>query len=180
MRRLLAIPALIAAVAVGAAAAAGAGAGRVSVAVRNGGGRVSLGSGVTIRLPAGWHLTHGTGTPVSDPIPRLSAATFRVRFSKQYCVCDTQHVVNFPRNGAFLFVWEYTHPSRGELRGMPAHTTHFHIGPSAMGHDSCAPSDGRAFREGGRGYEVEIYLGPSAPASARAQIAEMLDSWRVT
>jgi hypothetical protein len=30
----------------------------------------------------------------------------------------------------------------------------------------------------GRGYQVQIYLGPDAPASARTQIAAILDSWR--
>jgi hypothetical protein len=41
-------------------------------------------------------------------------------------------------------------------------------------------SDTRLFREAGRGYQVQIYLGPAAPPSARAQIAAILDSWRVT
>jgi hypothetical protein len=36
------------------------------------------------------------------------------------------------------------------------------------------------FREGGRGYQVQIYLGAAAPASARRQIAFILDSWQVT
>jgi hypothetical protein len=35
------------------------------------------------------------------------------------------------------------------------------------------------FRDGDRGFQVEIYLGPDAPASARAQIAAILDSWQV-
>ena len=131
-------------------------------------------------LPAGWHLTRGKGTPLIDPVPRLSAATFRVRFSRQYCVCDTPHVTGFPRDGAYLFVMEYpavAHRDYGMFRG---HTTHFQIGRSAIKAGDCGPSDTVLFREGGRGYQAQIYLGPAAPASARAQIAAILNSWRVT
>ncbi|MGZ4244039.1 MAG: hypothetical protein ACXVSE_07090 [Solirubrobacteraceae bacterium] len=169
MRRLLLVPAL--ALAVTAAVTASAGAGDQ---------RTPVGGGVSVVLPAGWHLTHGKGTPLVDPIPRLSAATFAVRFSKQYCVCDTPHVANFARDGAYLFVMEYPAVARRNETTFGAHTKHFHIGRSAITAGDCGPSDARMFREGGRGYQVQIYLGPDAPASARAQIAAILDSWQVT
>jgi hypothetical protein len=135
---------------------------------------------VSVVLPAGWHLTHGKGTPLTDPIPRLSAATFRVRFSKRYFVCDTPHVTGFPRDGAYLFVMEYPAVARRDDGTFRPHTTHFHIGRSAIRAGDCGPSDTVIFRQDGRGYQVQIYLGPAAPASARTQIAAILDSWRVT
>ncbi|MGZ4481834.1 MAG: hypothetical protein ACXVY5_06480, partial [Gaiellales bacterium] len=45
--------------------------------------RQPVGGGISVVLPAGWHLTHGMGTPLRDPLPRLSAATFPVHFSSQ-------------------------------------------------------------------------------------------------
>jgi hypothetical protein len=164
---LLLVPAL--ALAVTAAVTAPAGAGDQ---------RTPLGGGVSVVLPAGWHLTHGKGTPLVEPFPRLSAATFAVRFSSQRCVCDTPHVADFPRDGAYLLVFEWPLP-RGRRTDMAAHTSHFRIGRSAIRPGDCAPSDNRLFREGDRGYQVQIYLGPKAPAYARRQIAEILDSWRV-
>jgi hypothetical protein len=86
------------------------------------------------------------------------------------------NVVGFPRTGALLVVWKYRRIARRDLRYFPAHAARFRIGRSAIAH-VCAPSDGRSFREGGRGFQVEIYLGRGAPASARAQIATILDSW---
>jgi hypothetical protein len=169
VRRLLLVPAL--ALAVTAAVTVPAGAGDQ---------RTPVGGGVSVVLPAGWHLTHGKGTPLVDPIPRFSAATFPVHFSREHCVCDTPRVASFPRDGAYLFVMEYPAVARSDYKTFRAHTTHFHIGRSAITPGDCSPSDTVLFREGGRGYQVQIYLGPHAPGSARAQIDAILDSWRVT
>jgi hypothetical protein len=168
VRRLLLVPALALAV-TAAVTASSAGAGDQ---------RTSLGGGVSAVLPAGWHLTHGKGTTLTEPFPRLSAATFAVRFSAQHCVCDTPRVANFPRDGAYLLVFEWPLPRR-QSHNLPAHSPHFHIARSAITRGDCSPSDNRLFREGGRGYQVQIYLGPDAPAAARRQIAAILDSWRV-
>jgi len=177
VRRLLLVPAL--ALGVTAALTAPAGAGdQVHRPVV--GGRLQVGGGVSVVLPAGWNVTHGMGTPLRDPVPRLSAATFPVHFSRQYCVCDTPHVARFPRGGAYLFAMEYPALGHADLKHFPSHTSRFRIGPSAIKHGDCGPSDERLFREGGRGFQVQIYLGPDASASARAQIAAILDSWQVT
>ncbi len=183
MRRLILVPVLVLAVTAAATAPAGAGDQEYRAALSPrvaAGARVAVGGGVSVVLPAGWRLTHGHGTPLIDPVPRLTAATFAVRFSKQYCVCDTPHVANLPRGGAFLFVMEYPALGHADLKGFPLHTTHERVGRSAVKPGDCGPSDTKFFREGGRGYQVQIYLGPRAPASARAQIAAILDSWRVT
>ena len=175
MRRFVLIGVL--AVAVIAAVAATAGAPATAGA---GDQRTSVGGGVSVVLPTGWRLTHGSGTPVTEPIPRLSAATFAVRWSARHCVCDTPHVANFPRDGAFVFVWEYSAISARDRAATPGHPAHFRIGGTPVSGEDCTPSDTVLFREGDRGFQVEIYLGPDAPASARAQIAAILSSWRVT
>lgn len=177
MRRLLLVPVLALAATAAVAAPAGAGDQEHRPAVRS---RVAVGDGVSVVLPAGWRLTAGHGTPLIDPVPRLTAATFAVRWSRQHCVCDTPRVANFPRNGAFLFVMEYPVLGRRDLKDFPLHTTHERVGGSAIKPGDCGPGDELFFREAGRGYQVQIYLGPDAPAAARAQIAAILDSWRVT
>ncbi|MFZ1992577.1 MAG: hypothetical protein WAU75_00595 [Solirubrobacteraceae bacterium] len=189
MRRLLLVPALALAVTAALTASAGAGdqehrqalARRQPVAARQPlGARQLIGGGVSVVVPAGWHLTHGMGTPLLDPVPRLSAATFPVHFSRHYCVCGTPHVARFPRDGAYLYVMEYPALGHAELKQFPSHTSRFRIGASAITRDDCGPSDERLFREGGRGYQVQIYLGPAAPAAVRAQIDTILNSWQVT
>ncbi|HEY1714743.1 MAG TPA: hypothetical protein VGG07_17715 [Solirubrobacteraceae bacterium] len=167
MRRLLLVPAL--ALAVIAAMTAPAGAGDQ---------RTSLHRGVSVVLAAGWHMVRGRISYVSQPAP-MAVATFRVRLARQSCECGMPNVAHFPRAGALLFVWEYQRLAHRDLRYFPAHAARFRIGRSVIAH-VCAPSDGRTFRERGRGFQAEIYLGPAAPASARAQIAAILDSWRVS
>ncbi|MGA9857121.1 MAG: hypothetical protein WBQ18_04610 [Solirubrobacteraceae bacterium] len=158
-----------------------AAAGGVTTAAGAGDPRVSVGGSVSVRLPGGWHLLSNKGTRVQVPVPRLAAATFDVRFSRHQCVCGTPNVSNFPRTGAFLFVWEYPHVARRDFKAIPPRPARFRIGRSAIRPYACAgPSDGVSFRQGGRGFQVEIYLGPAAPRAARAQIAAILDSWRVT
>jgi hypothetical protein len=173
VRRLLLVPALALVVTSAAATSAGAGDGAVRGAV---GGRVALGGGVNVVLPAGWHRV-GRISEVTDPIP-LALATFPVRLARTACECGMPRVRDFPRTGALVVAWEYRRVSRRDLRSFPAHAARFRIGRSAIA-GACAPSDGRAFREAGRGFDVEIYLGPDAPASVRRQIAAILDSWRV-
>jgi hypothetical protein len=177
VRRLFLVPAL--ALVVTAAVTTSAGAGDQEHQ-RPAPRRTAVGDGVSVVLPAGWHLTRGHGSPLIDPIPRLTAATFAVRFSHRHCVCDTPRVANFPRTGAFLFVMEYPVLDAADRKAFPPHTTHLRVGRSAIKPGDCGPSDTTFFREAGRGYQVQIYLGSGAPASARAQIAAILDSWRVT
>jgi hypothetical protein len=165
VRRLLLVPAL--ALAVTAALTAPAGAGNQ---------RVSVGGDNSVVAPAGWHVLRGHISEVVDPIP-LALATFHVRFAHHSCECGMPNVADFPRDGALVFVWEYRRISERDLRSFPAHRPRFRIGRSAIT-NNCAPSDGRSFREDGRGFQVEIYLGPDAPASTRAQIAAILDSWQ--
>jgi hypothetical protein len=170
VRRLLLVPALALAVTAALTAPAGAGNQRVSVA-----------GGVSVRLPAGWHLVRGRLSEVVDPIPRLAAATFAVHLSAHECECGFPNVRHFPRAGAFLFVWEYPVLGPHDLRTFPKHAARFRIGRSAIRGTTCAgASDMRLFREADRGYQVEIYLGPDAPRAARAQIAAILDSWHIT
>jgi hypothetical protein len=167
VRRLLLVP--VVALAVAAALTAPATAGDQ---------RASLGGGVSVVLPGDWHAVRGRVSYVTDPIP-MALATFHVRYGRHACECGMPDVRGFPRAGAFVFVWEYRRLRRRDLRYFPAHTAHFRIADTAISGE-CAPSDSRSFREAGRGFGAEIYLGPDAPASARAQIAAILDSWRVS
>jgi hypothetical protein len=178
VRRLLLVPALALAVTAALAAPAGAGDQEHAPGV---GGRAAVGGGVSIRLPAGWHLVRGRLSDVVDPIPRLAAATFAVHLSGHECACGFPNVRHFPRAGAFVFVWEYPVLAPSDRKSFPKHAARFRIRRSAIQGSTCAgASDMRVFREADRGYQVEIYLGPAAPASTRAQIAAILDSWRAT
>jgi hypothetical protein len=133
---------------------------------------------VSVRVPVRWHVLRGWLSDVADPAPRLAVASFPARLSRRTCACGFPNVVNFPRDGAFVFVWEYLHPTRRELVGIPSRPTRFHLAADARVRLTCAgSSDTYAFQDAGRVFQVEVYLGPDAgPALRRA--AAMLASLR--
>lgn len=187
MRRALA--ALLALVVVGLAAASAAGGDRtlsvagndrtarpVSLLAR----RVNVPAGLSVRVPAGWHVLRGWLSDVVDPAPRLAVASFPARLSRQTCACGFPNIVRFPRDGVFMFAWEYLNPRRTQLARTPRRPARFSLSVSRAVRQTCyGPSDGADFKDAGRVFQVEIYIGPGAGRALRAQAAAVLDSLRV-
>jgi hypothetical protein len=139
----------------------------------------SISGGVSARVPVRWHILRGWLSDVVDPAPRLAVASFPARLSRRTCACGFPNVVNFPRDGAFVFVWEYLHPTRRELVGIPSRPTRFHLAADARVRKTCAgSSDTYAFKDAGRVFQVEVYLGPDAGPALRGRAATMLASLR--
>lgn len=138
--------------------------------------RVDVGGGVSIRVPPGWYVRRGWLSDVVDPIPRLAVANFEVKLSRHTCACGFPNVERFPRDGAFLFVWEYSWVRRTPRR--PARFAIRSFRPTR--HTCMGPSDEFDFRDAGRGFQIEVYLGPAASRRTRARLASILDSLRVT
>ncbi len=127
MRR-LAVVLLIVGASLTAAAVAGGGAAAP---------RVSVGGGIGLRLPRGWHVV-GRLQP-GDYEPAM-VASFAATFARQPCPCATPNirecwgwcevpnVRNFPRAGALLVVWEYPPPQdKAELRRIPHRPARFRV-----------------------------------------------------
>ncbi len=142
--------------------------------------RVSLGAGLSIRVPPGWHALHGWLSDVVDPAPRLAAASFPARLSRHTCACGFPNVVKFPRQGAFIFVWEYLHPTHLQLARTPARPARFQVTDGSGVHLTCyGPSDTLVFKDDGRVFQVEIYIGPTNASPLRSSVAAALDSLHV-
>lgn len=132
-----------------------------------------------IRVPEGWHVAHGWLSDVTDPAPRLAVASFPVRLSRQTCACGFPNVVHFPRNGAFVFVWEYLHPSPRMLAAIPRRPTNFRLTAAKPQRFTCfGPSDGFNFKDRDRDFQVEVYLGPAASPATKTRLLALLDSLR--
>ena len=142
--------------------------------------RVSVPGRLRVGVPAGWHVVRGWLSDVTDPAPRLAIASFAARLSRHTCECGFPNIVNFPRNGAFVFVWEYLHYPRRQLARVPRRPARFSL-PAGQGvRLTCdGPTDGFAFKDAGRVFQVEIYLGPGGGPALRARAAAALDSLRV-
>ncbi len=143
--------------------------------------RTNLPAGISFRLPVGWHVVHGWLSDVVDPAPRLGVASFDARLSRHACECGMPNVRAFPRAGAFLFIWEYLNVPRRALKRYPRRPARFLITSETPRRHTClGPSDTFTFRDAGRVFQVEIYLGPAARDRALARLLSVLDSLRVT
>lgn len=172
MRRVAAVLLVVTISVVAAASAASVDPGGVRTLVR---GRIS------VRVPAGWHLVRGWLSDVTDPIPRVAIASFPMRLSRHTCVCGMPNVSNFPRAGAFLFMWEYPNLPRRTLTPVPRRPTRFRITSDRPQRYGCqGPSDEIAFQDAGRAFQAEIYLGPATGPGIRARLLAMMDSLRVS
>jgi hypothetical protein len=171
MRKVVVAIAVVAAVVLTSAGAAG---GERAEGALNDSARLS------VNVPVGWHVLRGWLSDVTDPAPRLAVASFPARLSRHSCACGFPNVVNFPRDGAFVFVWEYLHPSRRGLARTRSLPVHFHLGADRAVRQTClGVSDTFGFRDAGRVFQVEIYLGPTAGSALRGRVAAMLESFRV-
>jgi hypothetical protein len=142
--------------------------------------RVRVSGGISVGLPVGWHGLRGWLSDVVDPSPRLAVASFPAKLSRGTCACGFPNVVNFPRGGAFVFVWEYLHPSRRGLARVPSRPANFHLAAGgAVRHTCDGSSDTFGFKDAGRVFQVEVYLGPAVGPAVRERVAAILASLRV-
>lgn len=140
--------------------------------------RVNLPGRLSVRVPAGWRALRGWLSDVTDPAPRLAVASFPVRLSRHSCECGFPNVIDFPPNGAFVFVWEYLNPTHRELAQSPRRPARVRLSTSDRTvHKTCdGPSDTFAFKDVGRVFQVEVYLGAAVTPALRGEVASLLDS----
>lgn len=164
---------VLAVVAIAALAAAGAAGGDRTVR------HVSVPARLSVSVPAGWQVLRGWLSDVTDPAPRLAVGSFPARLSRHTCECGFPNVVDFPRDGAFIFVWEYLHPARWEVARVPSRPVRFDLAAGGGLRQTCdGSSDTLGFKDAGRVFQVEVYLGPQVGAALREQVAAILDSLR--
>jgi hypothetical protein len=150
-----------------------------TASVSPGPARTNVAGAMSIRVPAGWHLVRGWLSDVMDPIPRLAVASFPVKLSRRTCVCGMPNVRDFPRTGAFLFIWEYPHLPQRTLERFPRRLARFRMTSEIPQRFVCqGPSDEIIFQQAGRAFQAEIYVGSAAGPKVRARLLSAIDSLR--
>jgi hypothetical protein len=124
-------------------------------------------------------VLRGPVSAVLDPSPRLAMATFSVKLSPHPCECDTPNIENLPRRGAFLVVWEYLEVTRRGLMRTPPRPSSFSVSGTSGRRFPCGgPSWTTGFRDAGRIFQVDVYLGPAAGATVASRVDAILDGLR--
>jgi hypothetical protein len=124
----------------------------ISVALPSGGAarapRVSVGRGISVRLPEAWHLVQQViGPSYSGRPTALQAgvvASFAVKFGRHPCPCarpnyrtcgqwcEETSILDYPKAGAIVFLWEFPAPRQPANlgRGLVARPARFRVAPS--------------------------------------------------
>lgn len=133
-------------------------------------------AGVTVRVPAGWQRVHAPRTHVVDPVRALAVASFRAR-ARSACQCGAPDIRKFPRNGAFVLMWEWLHPGAAALAAARPRPAAFRISGHGRPYECGDPSWVSDFREAGRLFQVDVYLGPATRTRARNRVEALLDGF---
>lgn len=123
-------------------------------------------------------MIHSALTEVTDPKQALAVASFPVKLGHP-CECGEPNVINLPRAGTFLFIWEYA-ASGANLKKIPSRPARFRITQIRPDHHACAgPSWSTGFRAGGHAFQVEVHFGLHAGRPTIARMEALLDTLKV-
>jgi hypothetical protein len=145
--------------------------------------RASLGAGISVVPPRGWHVLAPRVTALVYPVDRLLLTSYRARRGGN-CAPDRAED-ELPADGALVYVFEYR-PRVGKVRfrrsAFPPRPPHFALPRRALGNYECwhVPSYSLRFRAAGRPFQAHVAFGPRAGAARRAQVLRALDSLRIT
>jgi hypothetical protein len=142
--------------------------------------RVAAGTSLSVRLPRGWHLISRQLTDVVSPVQRLAVTSFALPRRPPVDGCDPMMAVRrMPDNGAFLFMWEYAGPTKfnsHDVMRFSPRPARFRLGFVRYGSPGGTTVAGDTFRQHGRVFQVQLYLGAHATRRRRAQLLALLDS----
>ncbi|HLM85369.1 MAG TPA: hypothetical protein VK272_04180 [Solirubrobacteraceae bacterium] len=144
----------------------------------------SVGSGISVRYPHGWHLLRPPITSLAYPHDRMLLTSYPVAAGGD---CGPTRAENaLPSNGALIYLSEYTTlPGSvfGSPTGMefPPQSAGFKLERRDLGNYECStvPSYLIRFRASGRLFQVTLAFGAHAAASLRARATRILDDLRI-
>jgi len=140
--------------------------------------RVAVGAGISIRRAAAWHVVTAPLTRVLWPVQRLVMTSFRLRQARPDPNCTPATAIReLPPTGAFLFMFEYTRIRGQPAAHFPTRPAHFRLEPKSYRPYECmGPSYAIEFRDAGRAFQVQLFIGTRASQRTRATLVSILDS----
>jgi len=179
---------LLAALAAAGVVAAGGGSGdggkRAIPTSRSQSPYTSVGSGISVRSPRGWHLLRPPITSLAYPYDRMLLTSYPAQRGGE---CGPTRAENsMPTGGALIYVFEYAAAPGtpfGQPTGMtfPPQSAGFKLSPSDFGNYECSslPSYLVRFKAAGRLFQATVAFGAHTPAARRAQALQILADLKV-
>jgi hypothetical protein len=133
--------------------------------------------GIRVAVPEGWTATREPTTTLLDPRPLFTASTYEIDPAKPRSCTPVEALKQMPPDGALVIVSRYGR-GHGRLRDVPRRPGSFSLSAKNRGRYDCTgPSYALHYREGGRGYGVNVWLDPQAAAPrTRREAEELLNS----
>lgn len=143
----------------------------------------SVGSGITVRYPRGWHLIAPPITSLAYPYDRLLLTSYP---ATQGGECGPTRAENaLPADGALIYLFEYTTTrgsAFGQPKGMsfPPQSAGIELHRSDLGNYECStvPTYLIRFSTAGRLFQAQVALGTHATPARRAEALRILTSLR--
>lgn len=134
----------------------------------------------TLTLPdRGWRLHPRALTAAVAARDQLAFGSFPLPSPRRDPNCAPSAALNaLPRDGAFVFAFEYRDLNRRQSARFPPRPRRFRLGP-ARPYECFGPSHLLRWREAGRAFQAHVTLGPAAGARRRGEVLAILDGLRV-
>jgi hypothetical protein len=145
---------------------------------------VSIGKGISVSYPHGWHLLKAPITSLTYPYDRVLLTSYPAASGGG---CSPTRAENaLPPNGALIFLLEYAAAPGsvfGRPKGMefPPQSAGFTLRPRDLANYECwrVPGYLMRFSAAGRLFQVHVAFGAGAAASRRAQALLILRRLRI-
>jgi protein MpaA len=141
-------------------------------------------AGLSLDVPAGWQAAPLRLTRVAGPVQRLVLASYPIRQSRPDAGClPRTAVARLPADGALVVVRERLGLRPRALARFAPRPRRFRLGERQrpVRADGCFAGGHRRFRfrEGGRAFDVSVWLGSGASGTTRAAVESSLASLEV-
>ncbi len=143
----------------------------------------SVGNGINVTYPRGWHLFAPPVTSLVYPYDRMLLTSYPAATGGD---CSPTRAENaLPSNGVLIYLFEYSAASGSPVgrppgSAFPPESAAFKLRSSNFGHYDCwtVPSYLMRFSAAGRLFQVQLALGAGATPSRRAEALRALRSLR--
>lgn len=138
-------------------------------------------NGIRFQPPSGWAVHEKQLTATVEPLQQLAFGSYEVPDRKRDPNCTPKAAIDaLPRDGAFVFMFEYRRLNRTQRMRFPAYPRFRLLGKEKRAYECFGESWLFRWRDKGRTFQAHAYLGENAERRRREELLAALRSIVVT